>query len=237
MFQSCKVNHFIESQPTLYRLNTQSEIQTDSAIQALITPYKKQLDDEMNSVIGTLGHDLEKAKPESTMGNWFADLLHFQTEKILGKAIDFAFVNYGGMRINSIPAGPLTKGKVFELMPFDNLVVVVYLDADNLKKLFDKMAEDGGWPISKQARYTIESDRATNIRIKGQPIDPNKTYSVSMSDYIADGGGNCDFLIDLKRASTATLLRDMILQYAAEQTASGKKLETVLDNRVTTTDQ
>ena len=234
---SCKVNHLVGTKADLYRVDGQAQLDADSTMLSLIGPYKSKLDAEMNAVIGTMAHDLTKRKPESTMGNWFADLVHEQTEAAVGHPVDFAIVNYGGMRIPSIPAGPVTKGKIFELMPFDNLTVVVHLNAENLRRFFGTMADRGGWPISKQVKFEIRDNQAVNIRIHKEAIQEDRIYTVSMSDYIANGGGNCDYLIDLKREDTGILLRDMILKHVSEQTAREKMLGTRLDGRVTSKDR
>ena len=63
-----------------------------------------------------------------------------ETERLLGEPVDFAVINYGGMRIPAIPKGPITRGKIFELMPFDNLLVVVRLDVSILTQFINHMA-------------------------------------------------------------------------------------------------
>ena len=235
---SCKVNHIVSTEADLYRMNEAVTVPApDTSILALIGPYKSKLDAEMNAVIGTFAHGLSKQQPESTMGNWFADLLHQQAEATLGHPVDFAIVNYGGMRIPSIPAGPVTKSKVFELMPFDNLAVVVHLDAESLRQLFAKMASRGGWPISGQVKFEISNEQAGKIRINAQTIAEDRIYTVAMSDYIANGGDGCSFLTDLKQENTGILLRDMILNHIREQTARDKMLGTRLDGRVISKDR
>ena len=50
--------------------------------------------------------------------------------------VDFVVLNYGGLRIQSMAAGPITMSKVYELMPFDNTLVVVDLLGSELNDLF-----------------------------------------------------------------------------------------------------
>lgn len=232
---ACKVNHLVDTESKFYRMNDRSIMTVDSSISDLIQPYKAQLDQEMNREIGTVGQTLTKEQPESTLGNWFADLLQTQTEQKLGKKVDFAVVNYGGVRIGSIPAGPITKGKVFELMPFDNMVVVVDIDGSTLMDFFNLMAENGGWPISKTVKYEILNKKAKNVRINQEGIDPNKTYRVSMSDYVANGGSNCKFLIGKPQEELGIILRDVIIQHIEEQTQKGVMIGSQLDGRVKAT--
>ena len=233
---ACKTNHFVEIQPAAsYRFNGNlpaSTTQEDAEISALIAPYKKQLDTEMNEVIGQVEKELTKAQPESTMGNWFADLLYEQSEKKLGRKIDFAIVNQGGMRIQSIPKGPITKRKVFELMPFDNMVTVVEIDGVTLHQLFDLMAEKGGWPISKSVSFSIVEQKAVNIKIDNASLNNDQTYYVSMSDYVANGGSDCHFLKELPREDLGIFLRDLIIEHIEEKTAQNQTLTAKIEGRV-----
>ncbi len=237
LFGSCKVNHLVDTDTRFYRMNERAVIETDSSVEALIAPYKAQLDAEMNTQIGTVGQEMTKGQPESTLGNWFADLLHEQTEFSTGKKIDFAVVNQGGIRIGSIPAGPINKGKIFELMPFDNMVVLVEIDGRTMEKFFHLMAENGGWPISKSVHYKIENKQAKFIYINDQPLDYRKNYTVSMSDYIANGGSDCEFLVDKPQEPLGIFLRDLILEYIEAKTAKGVMLGAKMDGRVVSNEQ
>ena len=97
----------------------------------MIEPYKSTLDVQMNEVIGTVSQEMTKKKPESTLGNWYADAMIAGTKKE-GYPVDFAISNYGGLRVPYISAGPLTRGEIYELCPFDNLLVIVDVPGDIL---------------------------------------------------------------------------------------------------------
>ena len=120
----------------------------NKSIQNLIEPYKMELDDEMNEIIAVAEVDLIKGSPESTMGNWFADLLQKEAEK-LEPNVDFSIQNRGGLRIGSIGKGEITKGKIFELMPFDNFLVIMETKGEVVIEFLEHIAKDGGWPTSK----------------------------------------------------------------------------------------
>jgi magnesium transporter len=68
----------------------------------------------MNEVIGECALSLEKMKPEGTLNNWVTDVMKTEAERASGKPVDFALSNYGGIRINTLPAGPVTKGRSFD---------------------------------------------------------------------------------------------------------------------------
>ena len=77
--------------------------------------------------------------------------------------------NYGGIRINSVTDGDLTLGKVYEIMPFENALVVMDLNGDQVKLLLDRIAAYGGWPVSEGLNFEIADSTATNIVIQNKP--------------------------------------------------------------------
>ena len=130
-----------------YKVDKQTNI--DSSYTRMLMPYKDSLDKSMNAVIGFSVHGLFKKQPESSLGNFMTDAIKTMAEKRFGKKIDAAFVNFGGIR-SYIPKGDITVGKIFELMPFDNLVVLQELKGDKLKAFLTKVCEKGGWPVSNR---------------------------------------------------------------------------------------
>lgn len=227
---SCtKVLH-INATPNSYSMN--ESYTQDSAIQAMIAPYKKQLDAQMNRIIGTCAKDLVKEKPESTLGNWMSDALLIKANEYVDEPIDISLVNYGGVRIPSLPKGDITKGKIFELMPFDNVMVVVALDGVTLQVLFDHMAKKGGWPISKGVQYTIEDGKAKNVLIQNKKIEVGQTYRILLSDYIANGGDQCNFLKEQPREQLGVFIRDALISYVEDVTKSKQLLDADIDGRV-----
>jgi 2',3'-cyclic-nucleotide 2'-phosphodiesterase (5'-nucleotidase family) len=203
-----------------YRISKRNK--SDKDLDKLIAPYKNQLDAKMNEVIAINPEEMRKTRPSSVLGNWFSDALLEEASRIYGIDIDMSMQNYGGLRVPSLSKGDVTVGKIYELMPFDNKLVMLELDGVTTKKLFDKIAEKGGWPISHTLSMEIDGETATNIKIKGQDFDINKTYTVAIADYIADGGDNCFFLADGKRTDNDLLIRDIIIDHLKNKSADEK---------------
>ncbi|MDB4769114.1 5'-nucleotidase C-terminal domain-containing protein [Saprospiraceae bacterium] len=232
LFSCTKIIHVSAPQISSSKIEQSSNIKPSQEVVSLILPYKKEMEKEMNQIVGTCNKELMKAKPESTLGNWTADLIHKKCEEYYGKPIDFAVVNYGGLRILSLPVGPITKSNIFELMPFENGLVVINVDAETIEKLFTRMAEYGGWPISHQVRFKIKNGKPINILINGKPIDKTKMYKIALSDFIANGGDKCFFFEDKKQELLGKLFRDAIMEYVIELNAQGKKIDANLEGRV-----
>ena len=224
--------HVAPPQHSTISIEAASHIEPSDEITALIAPYKKEMEKEMNQVIGACVKDLTKDRPECTLGNWMADLVHKKCEEYYGQPIDFAIVNYGGIRILTLPAGKITKSNIFELMPFENALVVIHVDAQILQEFFDKMALYGGWPVSYQVKYKIKNNKAIDITINGQPIDKNKIYKIALSDFIANGGDKCFFFKNQKRDWLGKLFRDAIMEHVMDLTKEGKQIDANIEGRV-----
>jgi 2',3'-cyclic-nucleotide 2'-phosphodiesterase (5'-nucleotidase family) len=186
----------------------------------------------MNMVIAQLANDLEKKQPEGTLGNLMVDAVKIMAEKKYATIIDIALVNNGGIRLTSLKAGSITKGKVFELMPFDNILVLQKLNGKVLKELLDHIAGRGGWPVAGMT-MKINNGKAVDVLINGSPIDENKIYTIAHSDYTANGGDDCTMLRAIPQINNGYLIRDAILDYFASFTKVGKEISVSMQNRVT----
>ncbi len=213
-----------------YRVTQQTS--PDTALTNLLQPYSTDVNRLMNKVIGFSNSTMYKKQPESVLGNFMADCIHRMAEKQYGKTVDVGFMNQGGIR-SEINKGNITLGNIYELMPFDNLVVIQEVKGDALEKFIQRNAADGGWPLSKGSSYKIRSNKAVDIMINGKPLNLDATYSVANTDYIANGGSNSDMLKGIPMLNKGYLLRDALVDYIALLTSEGKPVDGKLENRVT----
>ncbi|MCG8321394.1 MAG: 5'-nucleotidase C-terminal domain-containing protein [Cytophagales bacterium] len=206
----------------------------DSTIVAMIRPYKTNLDREMKTVIGTARYHLDNhpGRGESILGNFVADLLLRESEKKYGEKIDMAIINsHGGLR-TTISKGPITKEKIFELMPFENNMLVLELSGSLTQQFFDHCAKTLRNNVAG-ARFTIENDKAAGVRINGKTLDPNSSYTLAISDYLAEGGGGFGFLNQANRLANLNYkIRDMIIDHIKDLTDQNKMIEAQLDGRI-----
>ncbi|MDX1684936.1 MAG: 5'-nucleotidase [Saprospiraceae bacterium] len=211
LLQGCKTYHVAREEVSSTRIN--ESIDADSSVWATIQPYKIELDAEMDRVLAYNTTMLEKGKPESTLTNWFSDVIMNQAEEVFDEPVAFAIQNYGGIRRTQLGAGNVTVGNVFELMPFDNEMVLLSMSGSEVRHLLDRMASVGGWPVSRELRFQIKDKKAVNITIRGEPLVADKKYGVVMPDYIANGGDGLKFLIDIDRVQKGVLIRDAVIRY------------------------
>ncbi|MBL7705662.1 MAG: 5'-nucleotidase C-terminal domain-containing protein [Taibaiella sp.] len=205
-------------------------IPADAGMNRFMATYKARLDSVMNEVIGTALVPLTKAQPESTMGNFAADA-QLEAGKKIDNLVTLSVVNYGGIRIPFLPAGNITKGKIYEIMPFDNLLTVIEVPGTVLQTFCDHMANRKGWPISGFS-YKIKNGKAIDVEVGGEAIRPNAIYKLVTSDYIANGGDECEFLAGLKKQSSSILLRDAIMTKVMNDSRQNKGIEPKLEKRV-----
>ncbi|MFA6262224.1 MAG: 5'-nucleotidase [Bacteroidia bacterium] len=183
------------------------------AARQLIEPYKKKVDTETQLVIGSTEVILLRQKPEGTLCNLAADAVKEKAEQLAYQRIDLCVLNYGGLRIPSIGKGDITTGKVFELMPFENELVLLTVKGSTLKELFHIMALNGGWPVSGAA-FRIKDQDAIEIQIGQVALDSAATYQLVTSDYLANGGDNASCLKEaIHRKDLHYKVRDAITDY------------------------
>jgi 2',3'-cyclic-nucleotide 2'-phosphodiesterase (5'-nucleotidase family) len=92
----------------------------DENISAALKPYSDSVNKSMNDVIAVAENELVKRQPEGSLGNIMADAMLTVAKEKYNQTIDASFINFGGIRLQAIPAGNITRGKIFELAPFDN---------------------------------------------------------------------------------------------------------------------
>jgi 2',3'-cyclic-nucleotide 2'-phosphodiesterase (5'-nucleotidase family) len=212
-----------------YRIEKRSAV--DSSLVKMLQPYSKTLDESMNKVIGFSNNNMQAKQPESGIGNFMADAVKLMAEKKFNKKVDAGFMNQGGIR-SYIPKGNITTGKIFELMPFDNLIVLQEIKGAVLQQFLDKTAADGGWPVSAGLTMAIKEKKAIQVMINGKPIDPGTVYVIANSDYVANGGSDCDMLKKIPQQNKGYLMRDALIEYVQMITQQGKPLDYQIENRV-----
>lgn len=226
-FNACNGPSFIKEISKPKKSNYQ--LFEDKAVDDIIAPYKLKLINEMSQVIGKVDTTLIKAKPESLLTNLLADGILTVAQKEID--VDICILNYGGIRLPNIGSGEITRGQIYELLPFDNYLSVLSFNKPQLIDFINHIATKGGWPVSKQFNFVIDTTNQTakNITFNDVAINDTTTYTIVLPDYIANGGDNCTMLAGLPRNDLPILLRDAMIDYFLN---SKKIAKPILDQRI-----
>lgn len=232
-FLSCRTQYFADTEVKFERVS-EAEVAEDTKALSLISPYRSGMEKEMNEVIGELALNLtyDRRTRESDLGNWVLDMMYDEIVRVYNKDIDFVIQNAGGIRVQSMSKGPILVGEMYEVMPFDNMVSVLTASGDQVQYLINHIVKDGGWPMSYTITYQVDGDEAKNIQIKGVPLETNRTYKVALPDYIANGGGDCSFLISYERSDININIRDLFINHIRYESSQGLLQSAALDQRV-----
>ena len=185
----------------------------------------------MNDVVGTLSVTMDKGQPESSLGDWMADAYLYMAREKFKTKVDGAMMNFGGIRLTQLAAGPITRGKVFELMPFDNLLILQKMTGAQLQQLLDHIASRNGWPLAG-ITMEIKDKKAVNIKVGGELLDNAATYVIANSDFVANGGDDAAMLRSIPQINMGYLMRDALFDYINTYKQAGKPITAPASNRV-----
>lgn len=231
---SCKKEPLVLTKIKGKQLPITEGINSNKDIENFIKPYKEKVDKEMNTPLSFAPINLERTDGilESSLGNLLADLCYKKAAPIFksrtGKNIDFAMFNYGGIRAG-ISKGIVTRQHAFNLMPFENSLVVVELSGKKVDELVSYIInKNEAHPVSNHFNLKITKS-GYQLLINNTSFKKEKTYFVLTSDYLQNGGDSMNFFknpihlypIDYK-------LRNAIIDYFTENDT----LKSSLDHRI-----
>lgn len=156
-------------------------------------------------------------KAESPLGQFLADLTRGAAAFSTGQPVDLALQNGGGIR-NELPAGKLTYGDLFEVLPFDNRLALVRMPGHALVELFRKNIQGSHGVLVPSGGFRIES-RCDGSELKvdmfgpdGKPVDSDRIYAVAVSDFLALGGDNFGTIVPKLGPGSVQVFEDTMLR-------------------------
>lgn len=161
-----------------------SNYSLDSEITMLISKYQDVID-EGNRVIGYTSQVINK----STLGMYAVNKMKEEYNS------DVAIMNTGGIRA-TISKGNITVSSVFEVLPFNNKVILTNMTGSALKSLYEK----NGSYLYFNSEFNVNN------------LIANQTYKVAVIDYVYTGTWYTEFKNTIPE-KTDMLLRDLLLEY------------------------
>lgn len=208
----------------------------DSFAESIVKPYRDSIDHDMKKLVGVTATALVKGKPESKLTNLVSDIIlnyaeDYCTKQHLNIHPDAAYVNYGGIRA-SLPQGEITVGNIFELMPFENEIVMIKISGESILKMAEKIAARGGEGVAK-LKLGIKKEAVGTLTIDGKAIDTKAAYWLVTNDYIANGGDQMSMFINpLEKINTKAKIRDVLIQSLTETYKNSGVIDYIEDGRI-----
>ena len=185
------------------------EVTPDASVLEMLSSYKRTSDAIANQTVATLRDAPVRRDGESELGNVIADALRDAS------GADIAFMNNGGIR-TTVPAGPVRYGLLYRVMPFDNQLVRLTISGRDLRRFLEQALGRGSL---SGVRITYAPRRADGSRIvdarlvDGSPLVDDRTYTIAVGNYLAEGGDGYTILRDLPREDIALTSLDALVAH------------------------
>lgn len=224
-----------------------SSIKGDTTVEKMLGAYSPKVR-ELSNVIGTLKGELRKGGVGAgSLGNFVTDGLLAEARKKLGKSVVLAFTNAGGLRKNAMSEGDIRMSDMWELLPFENVLLQFDLTGEQLLKLLNQVLTHRDAQSGARIVYRVNADDrpefvSARLLINGREaeIDPQATYTIVSIDYLlkrqsttpSEEEGNYSVLGKAQKIEPLGLtMRDAMIQYVKDETAAGRSISTNLDER------
>jgi 2',3'-cyclic-nucleotide 2'-phosphodiesterase (5'-nucleotidase family) len=203
---------------------------SDTTFGKYLKPFRDSMDIVMNEIVGDIPQRMDVKRPVTTLGNFLCDAFVYMAKDKFDPRAEISYLGLGSIRRPYLEAGPVTRGAIFEVMPFDNIMVLITVKGSLLKKFIEDMEEGGG---IAGFTMTIRDKKVMNIMVGGKEIVEEAEYTIVSSDYYANNPAMSWFYGQAKRKDTNYLIRDAIIDYVKIMKQKGMPLGTQLENRIT----
>jgi 2',3'-cyclic-nucleotide 2'-phosphodiesterase (5'-nucleotidase family) len=203
-------------------------------IYALIEEIRERQEEELSVVIAYLEEQLyvEYIRVEEMpIGNLVADALRW------GTGADIALANGGGIR-DILPAGEVTIGHVYTVLPFGNNGVTLEITPALLREILEHgihqmPASNGRFPQVSGMTFIYnvlapEGNRILEITVAGQPLDlddDETTLIIATNNFLAAGGDGYAIFAELEIIGEFGTLDELLIAYLQYADLSGLAVE------------
>lgn len=197
-----------------------STIADIDSITEFVTPYRNRINEVLDSTLAYAPRTLTKTDGvyNTSAGNLIADIILSESNPIFklrtGNEVDFVLLNQGGIR-SIISAGKVSARSAYEVMPFENSIVVVELSGKSVLEMVNFLIKSKrAHPVSGIQIILDKNDKLKTLKIQGKPFVKKRTYFVATSNYLVTGGDNMVFFKNMLQATdTNYLIRNAMIDY------------------------
>jgi 2',3'-cyclic-nucleotide 2'-phosphodiesterase (5'-nucleotidase family) len=209
------------------------EVTADSAMAARVARWDANVGPLAATPVGRIARPLTRGGGgDSGIGDLVCDAMREAS------GVDVAFQNSGGLRAD-LAEGVVTKGAVYEVMPFDNTIFTLELTGAEVRQALEDALRTGRVTQVSGIRYVYDSSRPRGDRVvsvtraDGSPLDAHRLYPTACNNFMATGGDENAVLSQGKnRNDTGRNVRDAIEVYIAARSRNGGALDQAPDGRI-----
>ncbi|TJY36085.1 5'-nucleotidase C-terminal domain-containing protein [Pontimicrobium aquaticum] len=198
LLMSCKQDYHL-TRIEGKRIEINDSLTGNQDIENFIKPFREHVNNDLDSVLAYAVDTYTKNDGElnTAIGNFMADAVKEMASPIFknrtGNAIDIVMLNHGGIR-SILSKGNVTSRTAYQIMPFENSVVVTGLKGTSVKEMVNYLQKSKrAHPISGISIKLNSDFELMEATVKGEAIDNDKTYYVATNDYLYNGGDNMSF--------------------------------------------
>lgn len=192
-------------------------------IENFIKPYREHINKDLDSVLAYCPETLDKSSGEwqTTIGNLMADVTLQRGNLVFNarekKNIDICLLNNGGIR-SILPKGNVTSRTAFEIMPFENSLVVIALKGEQILELVDYfIVTKKAHPLAGMSFTIDKNNQPKNVLVQGKTVEKEAIYYVATNDYLSNGGDNMNFFKKgIQKFDLDYKLRNILIDYFKE---------------------
>jgi len=209
-------NKLVSAEPFLDNLYERADtLKDDASMLAIYGKYEDELNPVLGKILGktTVDLDHDRYAGPSLLGEWACEIMKDKA------GVQIAMTNGGGLRV-PVPAGEITAGILYEVMPFDNTLYTMKLSGADVKANIEHgiMNDDIGWVQIAGVRVTYNpgaeaGNRITSMVLEdGTPIEMDKYYTVVTNDFMFTGGDKYNFENSKDGLDTFVPIRDALME-------------------------
>lgn len=203
IFAGCKEKKDINvTQMQGVNIEINDSITKDKEYENYLQPYRNHIESQLTETLAYNVRDMQRTDGElnSSIGNMMADAVMELAGPIFNQRtpnkIDFVLLNYGGIRA-TMEKGEVTRKTAFEIMPFENEIVVLELSPKKIQEMLEYLrTEELAHPVSGIQIQLESNNQVKQVEIQGTALDTTKNYFVATSDYLRNGGDRMYFFED-----------------------------------------
>ena len=169
----------------------------EAETQAKLQPFFDQVQQGLDVKVGSTRVELtRRGGSNSPMGNFVTEAMR----EVLDA--DLAITNTGGLRTD-LATGDLTVEDLLRVEPFGNALVLVKMDGRMVRRMFERKSGRGSSGVAQSgAELVVDPDadqgnRVLELRVAGEPVQPDRIYRVVTTDYLMEGNSGLDFLAQI----------------------------------------